>query len=79
MFRKILAYPKFWKSVIVLSFTFGCLFVFLKWILDDFNFAFFTGEQGTRNILVMILASFIYGFFVTYGKFWRKLKENTNS
>lgn len=76
MFKKITTYPGFWKAVALLSTAFIVLFLVVKYIIEGFSFDF----VGRPNPLLffggLILAAFIYGFLWTYGKFYKKLKEN---
>ncbi|NND64277.1 MAG: hypothetical protein HKN48_13900 [Flavobacteriaceae bacterium] len=76
MFKRIINQPGFWRSVIALGVAFALLFVILKWLLDGFKFTFFTENDNLPLIaLGLAAAGFFYGFFVTYGKFWKQLKE----
>lgn len=75
MFKRVITYPGFWKSVIALALAFVLLFIIFKWIIDGFKLSFFTGDNGPLFFGGAILAGLVYGFFVTYGKFWKKLKE----
>ena len=75
MFQKIIKHPRFWRSVVLLGFSFVFLFLIVKWILEGFSFSFITQERPVKFLLVTLLAGFAYGFFVTYGKFWRQFKE----
>jgi len=73
--KKVITHPGFWRSVISIGAAFVVLYFLFRWILDGFSFQFL--EE--RNIWVYLFAigggGFVYGFFVTYGKFWRKIKE----
>lgn len=75
MFKKVVNHPGFWRSVVSIGAAFVLLYFLFRWILDSFSFDFL--EE--RNLWVYLLAiaggGFVYGFFVTYGKFWKKLKE----
>lgn len=72
MFLKIINHKGFWKSVAVNSLLFGIVFTIIKWIMSGlvahfFSIPFFIG---------IIIGSSIYGFLMTYGKFWGKLKND---
>ncbi|MCB0456586.1 MAG: hypothetical protein R2776_06570 [Flavobacteriaceae bacterium] len=74
MFKKIIGHEGFWKSVGSLAIAFAFLFTLFKWMLSRFSFSFIS-ESPITYLLAVILGGFLYGFFVTYGKFWKKLKE----
>lgn len=77
MFKKeIINHPKFWRSALSVGAAFVILFLVLKWVLDGFSFEFLQNGNPLRFILITITAGFVYGFLVTYGKFWKKFKEN---
>lgn len=75
MFKKVIATKGFWKSVISLAVAFAVLFTLIKWAIEGFDMAFFTERNPIMFILTLLLAGFVYGFFVTFGKFRAKLKE----
>lgn len=75
MFKKVLNTKGFWKSVFSLAIAFAVLFTFIKWAIEGFEIAYFTERNPWMFILTIFLASFVYGFFVTFGKFRSKLKE----
>ncbi|MEZ4874098.1 MAG: hypothetical protein R2793_01245 [Flavobacteriaceae bacterium] len=77
MFKKIINHEGFWKSVVSIGIAFVVLFCVFKWILDSFSFAFITNNP-LRFTVAIVLAGFVYGFLVTYGKFWKKLKEKSS-
>lgn len=76
MFKRIINTKGFWTSVISLALAFALLFVIVKWAIEGFDFAFITDKNPLIFFTVLLLAGFIYGFFVTYGKFNKILKEN---
>ena len=76
MFKKIINYKSFWKSVFFLALAFAVVFCIFKWIIEGFSFDFVSRDPLTF-FLSIVVGGFIYGFFVTYGKFWKKLKENS--
>ncbi|HET8804518.1 MAG TPA: hypothetical protein VFM72_08065, partial [Aequorivita sp.] len=63
------------KSVFSLAVAFAVLFAFIKWAIEGFEIAYFTERNPWMFILTLLLAGFVYGFFVTFGKFRAKLKE----
>lgn len=75
MFKKIINHPGFWRSVLSIGMAFIVLYFVFRWILDGFSFEFIKAMDLWIYVLVVAGAGFIYGFFVTYGKFWKKLKE----
>ncbi len=75
MFKKVINTKGFWKSVISLAVAFAVLFAFIKWAIEGFEIAYFTERNPWMFILTLLLAGFVYGFFVSFGKFRAKLKE----
>jgi len=75
MFKEIINHKGFWKSVVSVGLAFIVLYFLFRWILDGFSFNFMEAMDTWLYVLVIAAAGFIYGFFVTYGKFWKKLKE----
>lgn len=73
--KKVINYPGFWKSVVAIGIAFLVLYFLFRWILADYSFDFIGDYSIWIYVLVVAAAGFIYGFFVTYGKFWKKLKE----
>lgn len=75
MFKRIVTYPGFWRSVLALGISFVVLFIVFKWIIEGFKFTFFSEDNSPLFFAGILLAGLVYGFFVAYGKFWKKLKE----
>jgi hypothetical protein len=75
MFKKIINTKGFWRSVFSLALSFAILFALIKWAIEGFELAYFTDRNPWMFILTLLVAGFIYGFFVTFGKFRAKLKE----
>ena len=75
MFKKIINYKGFWRSVIVLGVSFVVLFVLIKWAFDGFSATFFSERNPYLLIGGSLAAGLVYGFFVSYGKFKNKLKK----
>lgn len=76
MFKRVLNTKGFWKSVISLALAFAVIFALIKWAIEGFEMAYFTERNPAMFVLTLLLAGFVYGFFVTFGKFRAKLKEN---
>ncbi len=74
MFKEIINYKGFWKSVVTLAITFAFVFTLIKWAIDGFRSSFFSEFDPLKFFGGVLLAGFVYGFFVTFGKFRNKLK-----
>ena len=75
MFKKVINKKGFWKSVFSLAIAFALIFTLIKWAIEGFKIAYFTEGNPLMLIITIFLAGFVYGFFVTFGKFRAKLKE----
>ena len=75
MFNKVINTKGFWKSVISLALSFAVLFALIKWAIEGFDLAYFDGINIWVFIVTLLVAGFVYGFFVTFGKFRAKIKE----
>lgn len=75
MIKKVINHKGFWKSVISLAVIFAAVFVLIKWAIDGFSATFFTERDPLKFILGVLVAGLVYGFFVTFGKFKAKLKD----
>ncbi len=75
MFKRVLNTKGFWKSVLTLAIAFGLVFTLISWGIKGFDSSFFTERNPLSFFVTLILAGFIYGFLVTFGKFRAKLKE----
>ena len=76
MFKKVISTKGFWKSVFSLMMAFVVLFALIKWAIEGFAMTYFTERNLLDLFLTLFAAGFVYGFFVTFGKFRAKLKEN---
>lgn len=76
MFKQVIGTKGFWKSVFSLALAFAIIFALIKWAIEGFAVSYFTDRNPIVFILTLLLAGFIYGFFVTFGKFRSKIKEN---
>jgi hypothetical protein len=76
MFKAVLSYPGFWRSVLSLALAFVLLFVLIKWAIEGFSLAFFSRQDPLLFGGGILLAGFLYGFIVSFGKFRSKLKDN---
>ncbi|WP_310991344.1 hypothetical protein [Aequorivita marina] len=75
MFKKVIQTKGFWKSVISLALSFALLFALIKWAIEGFDLAYFTERNPIIFLLTLLGAGFVYGFFVSFGKFRAKIKE----
>ena len=75
MFQKVISHKGFWKSVISLTIAFALIFTLFKWILAGFDMTFFSEINMLKFLAGVFFAGFVYGFFVTFGKFRSKLKS----
>ena len=73
MFKRIISYKGFWKSVVVLSVVYGLILYIIQWGFKGEWLTFF--EAPVLVLITFAVSSFIIGFAMTYGKFWKKLKE----
>ena len=74
MFKRVLNHKGFWKSVVSLAVAFAFVFVLIKWAIDGFKWSFFSENDPVKFYIGVLLAGFVYGFFVTFGKFRARLK-----
>lgn len=75
MFKKVINTKGFWKSVFSLGLAFALLFTLAKWAIEGFKMSFFTEKNMLSFVATLLAAGFVYGFFVTFGKFRAKLKD----
>ncbi|MFT5238118.1 MAG: cation transporter-like permease [Flavobacteriaceae bacterium] len=75
MFKKVINHDGFWRSVVSLAIAFALLFILVKWAISGFESAFFFQGDPVKLFSGVILAGFVYGFFVTFGKFRAKIKN----
>ena len=75
MFKKVINHDGFWRSVVSLAIAFALVFVLIKWAISGFESAFFTQGDPVRFFAGIVLAGFVYGFFVSFGKFRNKLRK----
>ena len=59
----------------MLAISFAVLFTIVKWAIEGFEITYFTERNPLLFFFTLLLAGFVYGFFVTFGKFRAKLKE----
>jgi len=71
MFKRVVTHKGFLKSVLVLGLVYGVVLFFIQWALRSFYMPFF----NLKNIFFSVMAGLIAGLFISYGKFWRKLKR----
>ena len=75
MFRRIIKYEGFWRSVIFLSIMYLLILLVLQWFITGFSSEFLTILLKSSKVWMLPFAGFIAGFLVSYGKFWGKLKR----
>lgn len=71
MFKQVIKHKGFLKSVILLGLVYGVVLFLLQWGFRSFYGPFF----NVKNVLISLLAGLIAGLFISYGKFWAKLKQ----
>lgn len=75
MFKRVIAYKGFWKSVAVLGLVYMLVLFFMQWAMVGFSNELFFEKNLFLFIVSFFFAGFICGFAVSYGKFWGKLKQ----
>ncbi len=75
MFKKVISYPGFWRSVVSLALAFILLFILVKWAIEGFSAEFLAVQEPLQFIGGIVIAGLLYGFIVSFGKFRSKLKE----
>ena len=75
MFKKVIRYPGFWKSVVVLGIVYMSVLMLIQWALTGFSSFFFTSKGPLVIIGVFLVGSFVCGFSVSYARFWARLKN----
>ena len=80
MFKKVINHKGFWKGVFSVGTAFSLLFLLVKWAISRFNASFFSEMQNpVFFFLGIVVAGFVYGFLVTYGKFYKEIKQHENN
>ncbi len=75
MFKRVISYKGFWKSVLILGIIYMLVLFFIQWAMVGFSSELFFAENLFLFIASFLFAGFICGFTVSYGKFWGKLKQ----
>lgn len=75
MFKKVIGYPGFWKSVVLLGVIYMSVLMAIQWAFTGFSSAFFTSKGPLVIILVFVVGSFVCGFSVSYARFWARLSR----
>lgn len=75
MFQRIIKHQGFWRSVFFLSFMYLLILLVLQWFVSGFAPNFFEVILFSSKVWLVLLAGFVAGFMVSYGKFWAKLKR----
>ncbi len=79
MFKKVINHKGFWKGVFSVGTAFSILFLLVKWAIERFSMSFFTEMNNPLFFyLGIVVAGFVYGFLVTYSKFYKELKQREN-
>ncbi|MGB0788977.1 MAG: hypothetical protein ACPG7E_08765 [Marinirhabdus sp.] len=76
MFKRVVNHPGFWKSVTVLTLVYTLLLFLLQWGFMGFSARYF--KMAPVSYFVFIISGFTAGFFMSYGKFWGKLKQEAH-
>ncbi|GER60662.1 hypothetical protein [Patiriisocius marinus] len=76
MFKRVVTHKGFWKSVLFLTITAMVVLFVINWGLSGFGSEYFNGVF--RKLLAFLVGGAIYGFTITYIKFWSKLKQQEN-
>ena len=76
MFKRVLSHKGFWKSVLFLSIVAMIVLLVINWGLSGFESEYFNGVF--RKLFAFLVGGTIYGFTMTYIKFWSKLKQQEN-
>ncbi len=75
MFKRIINYEGFWRSVLFLSVMYLLILLVLQWFITGFSSEFLSILMKSSKVWMLPFAGFIAGFLVSYGKFWGKLKR----
>ncbi len=75
MFKRIITYKGFWRSVLFLSAMYLLILLVLQWVAMGFSSGFFTALLQSNKVWMVPFAGLVAGFMVSYGKFWGKLKR----
>ena len=75
MFKRIINYEGFWRSVLFLSVMYLLILLVLLWFITGFSSEFLSILLKSSKVWMLPFAGFIAGFLVSYGKFWGKLKR----
>ena len=71
MFKRVINHKGFLKFAVLLSLVYGVVLFIVQWAFTGFYVPFL----NITNLFYSLLAGLIAGFFVSYGKFWGKLKQ----
>lgn len=81
-FKRIINDKSFWKSVAGLGIAFALIYQVITMLLDYGGFSFtafyddkLAGGQWIKFLIGSLLAGFVYGFIVSYGKFRSRIKK----
>jgi hypothetical protein len=79
MFKRVLKYEGFWRSVAFLSVAYLAILLVIQWVTTGFSSNFIYAILQNKKIWLIPIAGFIAGFMVSYGKFWAILKRQDRS
>lgn len=71
MFKRVITHRGFLKSVLILGLVYGVVLFLLHWAFNSFQAPFLSFS----NICIALLSGLVAGLFISYGKFWGKLKQ----
>ena len=71
MFKRVINHKGFLKFALLLSLVYGVVLFLVQWAFTGFYGPFL----NIKNLFFALLAGVVSGFFVSYGKFWGKLKQ----
>ncbi|QNJ96962.1 hypothetical protein [Constantimarinum furrinae] len=76
MFKKVISYPGFWRSVVILGMIYMAILFLIQWAFTGFSLLFFTAQKPLTLLAVFVIGTFVCGFSVSYAKFWGKFKRD---
>ena len=75
MFKRVVSHKGFWKSAVILGFVYMMVLGLIQWAILGFSTELLFVQGLFYFIGALLIAGFICGFMVSYGKFWGKLKQ----
>ncbi|EDM43732.1 hypothetical protein SCB49_09080 [unidentified eubacterium SCB49] len=71
MFKRVITHKGFFKSALILGLIYGVVLFLIQWAFRGFYEPFL----NVKNVCYSLLSGIIAGLFISYGKFWAKLKQ----